>query len=526
MKRVIRNFLRKRVLEFAASAKTSLGAIYMSEPFPNGRIVFVTRVSAILVLSLWLAGCGGSSAHTDIVTPPPTPRPPAPSAELFAQHLQALKTPWPSIAFKEVRIWSNVNSARWADINTGPGSYDFSVLDAFLSKFYLNGESDVLYTIGQVPGWASTNPADLNCDFATQANTTAGGCDLPNDIAADGTGTDATFINFVTAIAQHVNDPTFLLTHAHIKYWEPWNEWYRNPVVYPNFSQTGEHTSLKATYAQMVRMTEDLRCTITGKGSVNGSPCTATAIDPTAQITTPSSGEDTVRSLSIFANFLYCNASPIQNSQCTTGTRGSAAVDVLDSHWYEPPSMGLQPETVIMDVTAYNSILSSADKAKPLWSGEGSWGEDDKYPDPDLQAAWVARYYLSGWSAGLQRMYWYAYDSPSYGQLWNGSLNPAGQAYNTLNKWILGGKLSSACSANGSVWTCNLTLSNGSAAMIIWDTSQSCSNGTCTTGAQSVPSGLANFQDLTGANSNFPSAGTVQVGIKPVLLTATATDAP
>lgn len=503
----------------------------MSEPFSNGSIVFVTRVSAILVLLLWLAGCGGSSAHTDIVVPPPTPRPPAPSAELFAQHLQALKTPWPTIAFKEVRVWSNVDAARWANINVAQGSYDFSVLDAFLSEFYLNGESDVLYTIGQVPGWASTNPADLNCDFASQANTTAGGCDLPSDIAADGTGTDATYIAFVTALAQHVNDATYLQTHAHIKYWEPWNEWYRNPVVYPNFVQaTGEHTSINATYAQMVRMTEDVRCVIVGTGCVSGVSYPATAIDPTAQITNPSAGEDQQQSLAIFQNFLYCNASPMQGSQCTTGTQGSASVDVINTHFYEPPSLGLQPESLLSsgnragDVAAYNSVLSATDKQKPFWSGEGSWGEDDKYPDPDLQAAWVARYYLSGWSAGLQRMYWYAYDSPSYGQLWNGSLNAAGQAYNTLNTWILGAKLSSACSANGTVWTCNLTLSNGSTAMIIWDTSQSCSNGTCTTGSQAVPSGLANSQDLTGANS--PSAGTVQVGIKPILLTATAADAP
>ena len=501
----------------------------MSEPFPNGRIMFVTRVGTILALLLCLAGCGGSSAHTDIVTPPPTPRPPAPSAELFAQHLQALKTPWPSIAFKEVRIWSNVDAARWANIQSSQSAQpDFSVLDAFLSEFYLNSETDVLYTIGQVPGWASSNPGDMSCDFASQANTTPGGCDLPNDIAADGTGTDATYINFVAAIAQHVNDSTYLQTHAKITYWEPWNEWYRNPVVYPGNLLT--HTSINATYAQMVRMTADLRCVIVGTGCVDGVSYPAKGIDPTAKIVSPSDGEDTGPSLSVFQNFLYCSGTgpgaPIAGSHCNQSNTGSALVDVINTHWYEPPSMGLQPETLITDVTAYNSVLSSTDKAKPLWSGEGSWGEDDKYPDPDLQAAWVARYYLSGWSAGLQRMYWYAYDSPAYGQLWNGSLNPAGQAYNTLNKWLLGAKLGSACSANGSVWTCNLTLSKGSTAMIIWDTSQSCSSGACTTSPQSVPSGLANSQDLTGTNSNFPSAGTVEVGIKPILLTATATDAP
>ena len=498
----------------------------MPQPFSNGRISSVTRVSAILALLLCLAGCGGSSPHTSFVTPL-TPRPPAPSAELFAQHLQALSTPWPTIAFKEVRMWSNVNVARWANVNPAQGQYDFkSVVDPFLAEFYQNGMSDVLYTIGQVPGWASSNPSDPNCDFAIQANTTKGGCDLPLDINADGTGTDATYIAFVTALAQHVNDPTYLQTHAKITYWEPWYEWYRNPVVYPNFAQVGEPTSINATYAQMVRLTADLRCVLIGSGCANGGAYTAKGIDPTAKIISPSDGEDQQQSLAIFQNFLYCNgtgsAAPMAGSQCNPNNAGSPLVDIIDTHFYEPPSFGLQPENLLSDVAAYNNVLSATDKQKPLWSGEGSWGDDAKYPDPDLQAAWVARYYLSGWSAGLQRMYWYAYDSPKYGQLWNGSLNPAGQAYNTLNKWILGAKLGSACSANGSVWTCNLTLSNSSAAMIIWDTSQTCSSGTCSTSPQSV--GFGNYQDLTGANSAV--AGTVQVGIKPILLTATATDAP
>ena len=68
----------------------------------------------------------------------------------------------------------------------------------------------------------------------------------------------------------------------------------------------------------------------------------------------------------------------------------------------------------------------------------------------------------------------------------------------------------------GTVWTCTLTQSSGSLAEIMWDTSQTCSNGTCTTSQQSVPLAYLSYDDLTGAS--YSISGTVPVGIKPILL--------
>jgi hypothetical protein len=482
---------------------------------------------ALTIALMFLASCGGGTSKGSISSPPPV-GPPAQSAELFAQHLQGLNTPYPSIGFKEVRIWSNVSDARWAQIESVKGQYDFTILDQFLAKFYQHSMTDVLYTIGQVPQVESSNPTDTACDFSDDTGATFGGCDLPNDINPDGSGSDATYINFVTAIAQHVNDPTYLQTHAPIKYWEPWNEWYRNPIVYPGdkFWNNFDHVSIYATYAQMVRMTEDLRCVVVGKGCVDGINYPAKGIDPTAKIVSPSDGADVNESLSVFLNFLYCNASPIAGSNCTTGSKGSDAVDVLNSHWYEPPGLGLQPESVIPQVAAYYQNLSSTDQSKPIWSGEGSWGDDSKITDPDVQVAWVARYYLSGWTAGLKRMYWYGYDSPHYGTLWTSGtgMNQAGQAYGTVSKWLYQAKLKTPCSSSNGVWTCSVTLGNGNDAEIIWDTNQTCQSSPCPTGTQNIPSNFTNAQDLTGTNSAI--SGTVQVGIKPVLLTPSAAAAP
>jgi uncharacterized protein YjdB len=440
------------------------------------------------------------------------------NAELFGLHIHSTATPWPRIGFGGFRLWDT--NTYWAQIERSNGVYDFSTLDRVLAELHSHGISTVVYTFGQVPNWASSNPTDSACDFASWDGT--GGCDLPRDINPDGSGTDQTWINFVTALAHHVNDPAYLQTHAHIQYWEPWNEWYRNNVVntYP-----WNLISLRATYAQMVRMSEDLRCIITGTGLVNGNACTAMAIDSTAKIVSPSDGGQNPGSLAVFQNFLYCDGTgpnaPIAGSYCTTGSRGSSAVDIVNTHFYE--TNGHPPENLALNVSEYKAILSATDLAKPLWSTEDGWGNNSAVPDPDIQASWVARYHLVGWSSGLAEMYWYRYDGPTIGTLWtsSGGLTPAGVAYGQVYNWIVGSSLSTPCSASGTVWTCGLTLGNGTAAEVIWDTSQTCSDGSCATRNQNVSSTWTNYLDLTGSNHAITN-GTAPVSIKPILLTLSA----
>ena len=439
------------------------------------------------------------------------------NAALFGMHIHHT-TPWPSIGFGGFRLWDT--NTRWAEIETSKGVYDFSTLDTFLAELYSHGITDVVYTFGQVPNWASSDPTDSACDEASWAGT--GGCDLPTDINPDGSGTNQSWINFVTALAQHVNDPTYLQTHAHVQYWEPWNELHRNNVVttYP-----WDLISLRATYAQMVRMSEDLRCIVTGTGSVNGTPCTAHA--------------DRYDCQNRFPLRLRCACCGLENISKTfstaTGlakTRHFPVAIALLAHAVQPSSMSsirtstpahASPKPCASNVKQYKALLSPTDLAKPLWSDEGGWAKNSLVSDPDVQASWVARYYLVGWSSGLAQMYWYAYDSTHFGSLWTpgGGLNKAGEAYGQTYNWIADSILTMPCSARGTVWTCGFTLSNGDAAEAIWDTSQTCANGNCTTSNQSVSSAWTNYQDLAGTH-NIIANRTVPVGIKPILLTSSA----
>jgi hypothetical protein len=86
---------------------------------------------------------------------------------------------------------------------------------------------------------------------------------------------------------------------------------------------------------------------------------------------------------------------------------------------------------------------------------------------------------------------------------------------------MVGNTLSTPCSANGSVWTCEFTGSgNGYQALAVWDASQSCSGGTCTTSSFTPPAGTSyvNFRDLDGNVTSISPGSAVQIGAKPTLL--------
>jgi len=370
------------------------------------------------------------------------------------------------------------------------------------------------FTMGSTPNWASSNKTDGQCDEGT------GGCDLPADINRDGSGTNATWKAWVTALAKHVNDPTYLQKHHKINWYEPWNEWYRNDRVLPGTKFAS--ISVRATYAQMVRMTEDARCIITGKGSVRGVPCTLPAIDPNAKITTPSTSGHWSLGRQVMQNFLYCNAPLPAGVTCTTGKRGSAAVDVINSHFYEIVSNGTQAEAVGADVVAYKNMMSLGDRAKPLYSDETAMGEQDfggsTGTNQDLQAAYLARMALVAAGAGMDQFYWYA---------WNGlfprALNPDGTttkavvAYRSLYGWLVGATYSAPCSAVSSLWTCDLSSPTGVHEKLIWDRSKTCSGGKCTVSQVKVPVGFTRYKTLAGTIVGIVN-GAAPVGIKPILL--------
>jgi hypothetical protein len=104
-------------------------------------------------------------------------------------------------------------------------------------------------------------------------------------------------------------------------------------------------------------------------------------------------------------------------------------------------------EQVLLQVQRYSSILRTYGLgAMPIWNTEASWGEDSFLANPAAQAAFVSKHTMLLHAAGVQRSYWFAYDTGNlcpqcWGPLWGGigtSLNPAGAAYGLMERWFIG----------------------------------------------------------------------------------------
>jgi hypothetical protein len=470
-----------------------------------------------------------------------------------------------AVSYGNFRLWDAGPTVQWqglhvcnstdANCQSNPQantSLSTSALDGILANLYSAGVNDVFYTGGRVPAWAQgTANYSLRCNYGR------GSCVLPAEMNPDGScsGANSTcsiWDTFWHLLATHVNSPTFLQTHAHIRYYEPWNEWFEDPVIGGVFSGT----EVNASWAEMLRMTEDMRCVIKGVGTIHNYPTAGTSVscgfylstlgwsgaDANAVIVAPDSNDGCCTD--VMQNFLYCNRSPQNDngssSTCTwvpssnnpancdsSSCWGSAAVDAISMHFYFNDD---QPEQEEAKITHFKSLLSSADAAKPLINGEASSGvqgyRNNIWNDNYSAAAGLVRAHALDWSAGITLFYWYAYNTS--GILYNGGLTPQGIAYNTAYQWLVGSTpvKSPFCSQTGTVYTCPLVESNGRAAEIVWD-SQYGPGGTtppsnCSAFAQPKICGSTSYAvPAVYQNGDWvDSGGTAHVYISPVTIGA------
>ncbi len=350
----------------------------------------------------------------------------------------------------------------WPFIEQVQGTFNWTALDEYVALAQAHG-LPFYWTNANIPPWAAANQNSCSYYKGTKIQACTS---MVNNIAYLDT-----FIN--TLVARY---------KGQIAMYELWNE--------PNVSNV-----FTGTIPQMVTLTQHVYADVR-------------ADDPAALIAGPSSTD---------ADYLL--------SYFKQG--GPKGVDIIDIHGYPNVGQDDSPEAIVgfKSVNPKVNMASIGLQNKPIWDSENSWGGPDANPDPDYRASFVARSLLEQWSVGMQVNYWYGWDEPVWGTLWtpNGGETLAGATYGIVEGWMLGATMPYPCSENGgtywlATYTCDLTRSGGYQARAVFDTTQTCSNGVCTTSSYTPDPQYIQYRDITGAVYPISPGETVQIGLKPILL--------
>lgn len=396
------------------------------------------------------------------------------SSQFFGDHVVNPGTPWPSTLNVQFSSWRSVSAeVKWSDINTAPGVYDWTLLDQWIAAAQQYDQT-VLYTFYYTPAWASQCPTCV-CNLGQKA---PGGCYPPNDLNADGSGTDLYLKDFITAMMQHEGP-------GKIKYIEIWNE--------PNVP-----SEYAGTVQQLVSMARDVR-TI------------ARSFDPNIEIITPpetGDGGGEMLEMLYLASFLAAGGGPY--------------VDIISLHGYVE-----NPESVIIRINNTFSVMQQyGQSGKPVFVTEGSWCEQKPCSAPplatDQQPGFTFRHYLSMLSTPVQKFYLYAFDVSQEGNFWNileNQLTPNATAYQLFYSWLVGSNMTQPCQAqsnSSAIWSCTFTESNGTEAEAIWDVNLPYGKSTIVT----VPSQYVQYLDVYG--DQYPITNNqVSVSYTPIWLETT-----
>jgi polysaccharide biosynthesis protein PslG len=347
---------------------------------------------------------------------------------------------WPSWSPTTMRLWDIYGDVSrtgkykflsWQSLQPFNGPPDWTLFDAILAKMTAERVTDLIYTFGYTPSWAA------------QAS------NLPP--------TDMRYLaDFATAIAKR--------SAGRIKYWEVWNE--------PN-----AQAFWAGNTAQMVTMAQTIYDAIK-------------AVDPTAQILTPTPQGNSVTWMRRFLKF-----------------GGGRYADIMSFHGYigaNDPA-----ETIVTLIDRYKRIFAAyGQSAKPIWDTEAATLTPDN--NPIAQSEFLAKYYLLHWSKKVSRLYWYAYDNKHHGTLWTtGGLNAAGIAAREVKNWMLGATLTTPFARSGRVWSGTFSRANGQTAIAAWTEAD--------TASLSVGSSYRTYRDLAG-NIHEITDGSVPLTTSPVLI--------
>jgi hypothetical protein len=474
------------------------------------------RCSKILLLSFLLLL---SASFTSPTTNPSSNASPGPiQPTFFGMHINRLSTPWPQVPFGSLRMLGNLTT--WYHLEgEGRNRYDWRMLDNWLNASRAHNV-DVIYTFSRTPAWAARN-AHSTCG----PNRNEADCSPPSDLTTSAScqgplqgtvTTDCFFKEFVTSLLDHVCSGKAPNKSCRIVAFTCWNEPNLDGFWIGTYAESAKMCSdmvhiVKDLCKDCVTLTPDISAATTGDTKDNGDSRSYDEWFKNFLIAYRQYGNypDAGAFHPYAARTHGINPAPFPETFAGSGCPRASPSPVC-------------PDTLLGKIETLRSLMNQNGMAgKPLWATEGGWGTNGEMPDPDAQAAYVARWLILQASAGVQRTYWYMWDMgkdpQAWGGLWDASsgIYKAGIAYGQVYYWLVGATFTKPCSGDHDVWTCDLALPGGGQRRIVWNSSRSYD--TQVTWKYNVDTPFTRFRDLNG-NESVISGGSVAIGSKPILL--------
>jgi hypothetical protein len=242
------------------------------------------------------------------------------------------------------------------------------------------------------------------------------------------------------------------------------------------------------------------------------------AVDPNAVLLTASTSGSLTEATAWLTSYLQAGGATVAEACNAHGYPGVFG----PNHYAAWPEVETPKGAILTRLNTIRDTCTTAGVPHKIVMTEGSWLLNAMLPDPEQQAAWLARYLILQAMAqsvtGELALSWFIWGTANSGTISDSSNNAtsAGVAFGQMTSWLVGAT-PQPCSANGAIWTCSLTRPGGYQGLILWDTSQPCSSmGGCAGAPYPAPAGFIKVRDIAGVAATI--GGSVNVGAKPILL--------
>ena len=329
-------------------------------------------------------------------------------------------TAWPGVKFGSWRLWDAY--VNWEQLENTRGKWDFSRLDRYVAMAK-SKNVDILLPLANSPQWAAARPND-------RSGYKPGNSSEPANIED--------WRRYVRTVGERYK--------GRIRHYQIWNE----PNIKLYFSGTPEKlVELTCEAFQILK-----------------------SIDPQNQIVSAGSSPGGKDHLGYLDHFLALG--------------GKNCIDIVGHHFYVVLS---GPEAMVPLIRGVHSVMKkNGVSQKPLWNTETGWwiANGDGTPEHQFVAkgGWrkvsldeagdlVLRAFMLARSEGVDRFFWYSWDSP-YGlsliEPTSGKLKQSVFAKwnNAVDRLV--GSTVPVCSQNGKAWRCSFTRNNGAKDEVSWST--------------------------------------------------------